>query len=289
MIQDIDPYVLRNQMRFYEPRPEDTVLAYRDRSLLVSNASDRPAFPTVASLTQPAELIYLFSLVGPEGERRFFLGMPQDLDPEAALALDGYEYLPLMTLRERRLQPLRLDFAAMTGFQLYRWYHDNRWCGRCGKRMRPDGTERALACDACGNKIYPRIMPAVIVAVVDGSRILVSRYAQGAYRGYALIAGFCEIGETAEQTVAREVMEETGVSVKNIRYYKSQPWGIASDLLLGYFCELDGSPRITIDKSELAEAEWVERADMGGIEDDGYSLTREMMMRFKRADLPFLR
>ena len=84
-------------------------------------------------------------------------------------------------------------------------------------------------------------------------------------------------------------MEETGVSVKNIRYYKSQPWGIASDLLLGYFCELDGSPQITLDTNELSEAEWLDRADMDGIEDDNYSLTREMMMRFKRADLPFLR
>lgn len=289
MIQDIDPYELRNQMRFADPRPGDTVLAYRERSLLVSSTSGQSVCPAVASLTQPAELIYLFSLAGPEGEERFFLGMPQDTDPEASLAVSGYEYLSLRSLRERRQQPLQFDFAAMTGFQLYRWYHDNRWCGRCGKRMRPDVSERALTCDDCGNKVYPRIMPAVIVAVVDGSRILVSRYAQGAYRGYALIAGFCEIGETAEQTVAREVMEETGVSVKNIRYYKSQPWGIASDLLLGYFCELDGSPQITLDTNELSEAEWLDRADMDGIEDDNYSLTREMMMRFKRADLPFLR
>ena len=76
-------------------------------------------------------------------------------------------------------------------------------------------------------------MPAVIVAVTNGDKILVTRYKGRPYRGYALIAGFCEIGETGEETVAREVFEEAGVKVKNIRYYTTQPWGIAQDLLLG--------------------------------------------------------
>ena len=97
---------------------------------------------------------------------------------------------------------------------------------------------------------------------------------------YALIAGFAEVGETLEETVRREVMEEVGLKVKNISYYKSQPWSFSDTLLLGFFCELDGSDMITMDTRELSTAEWVSREDME-IKDDGISLTYEMMSVFK--------
>lgn len=95
-----------------------------------------------------------------------------------------------------------------------------------------------------------------------------------------LIAGFAEVGEAVEDTVRREVMEEVGVKVKNIRYYKSQPWPFSDTLLLGFFCELDGNKKIILDKKELSEAEWIAREDME-MTDDGISLTYEMMDYFK--------
>ena len=95
-----------------------------------------------------------------------------------------------------------------------------------------------------------------------------------------MIAGFTEIGETVEETVRREVMEEVGIPVKNIRYYKSQPWGFDSNLLMGFFCELDGEDGITLDTDELAMAEWFERDKMP-VEAEDLSLTNEMMMAFK--------
>ena len=98
---------------------------------------------------------------------------------------------------------------------------------------------------------------------------------------YALIAGFTEIGETLEECVAREVMEETGLKVKNIRYYKSQPWGIVCDLLVGFFCEVDGDDTIKMDESELKVAEWRARADVE-LQPDQFSLTNEMMTVFKQ-------
>lgn len=98
---------------------------------------------------------------------------------------------------------------------------------------------------------------------------------------YALIAGFAEVGETIEDTVRREVMEEVGLKVKNIRYYKSQPWPFSDTLLLGFFCELDGEEGITLDHMELSEARWVARGEME-TEDDGISLTYEMMEYFKK-------
>ena len=97
---------------------------------------------------------------------------------------------------------------------------------------------------------------------------------------YALVAGFAEIGETIEQTVAREVMEETGVRVKNLRFYKSQPWALSDSLLFGFFCDLDGDETIKVDGDELAVAEWVPREDIPN-RDDGFALTAEMIEYFR--------
>lgn len=127
---------------------------------------------------------------------------------------------------------------------------------------------------------FPKICPAVIVGVTDGNRILMSKYAGRTYKNYALIAGFTEIGETVEQTVAREVMEEVGLKVKNIRYYKSQPWAFTDTLLMGFYCDLDGADTITLDENELALAQWFDREDIPEVLSTE-SLTNEMILRFK--------
>ena len=127
---------------------------------------------------------------------------------------------------------------------------------------------------------FPKICPAVIIAVTHGDKILMSKYAGREYKKYALLAGFNETGESIEETVRREVMEEVGLKVKNLRYYKSQPWSFTDTLLMGFFCELDGEDGITLDTDELAMAEWFERDKMP-VEAEDLSLTNEMMMAFK--------
>lgn len=114
---------------------------------------------------------------------------------------------------------------------------------------------------------------------IYGDKLLLTKYRVG-YAHNALVAGFTEIGESVEETVRREVMEEVGLKVKNIRYYKSQPWGMASDILMGYFCEVDGDDDIFMDESELKYAEWVYREDIV-LQPSDYSLTNEMMKIFK--------
>lgn len=146
--------------------------------------------------------------------------------------------------------------------------------------MRHDDKQRMMRCDSCQNIVFPKISPAVIVAVTDNDRILLTKYVGRTYRNYALIAGFTEIGETMEETVRREVMEEVGVKVKNITYYKSQPWGLSGSQLLGYFCELDGDDTITLQEDELSVGTWV-RADDIEVSDDNISLTREMIEKFR--------
>ena len=136
-----------------------------------------------------------------------------------------------------------------------------------------------MICPKCGNHIYPRINPAVIIGIKNGDKLLLTKYRTG-FSQNALVAGFTEFGETLEETVKREVKEETGLNVKNIRYYKSQPWGIASDILAGYYCEVDGDDHIRMDQHELRYAEWVKREDII-LQNKRYSLTNEMMERFK--------
>ena len=119
----------------------------------------------------------------------------------------------------------------------------------------------------------------MIVGVTDRDRLLVTQY-RGGYTYYALVAGFAEIGETLEETVKREVMEETGLSVTNIRYYKSQPWGIAQDVLAGFFCDVEGDRQIRMDENELKLAQWRVRDEIE-LQPDSFSLTNEMMKVFK--------
>lgn len=146
--------------------------------------------------------------------------------------------------------------------------------------MKPDKKERMLHCKHCHNMEYPKLSPAVIVAIRNGDKLLLSKYAGREYTRYALIAGFAEIGEPIEDTVRREVMEEVGLKVKNLHFYKSQPWSFTDTLLFGFFCDLEGDDTIHLDEEELALAEWKDRSDIPG-DDYEISLTREMMTLFK--------
>jgi NAD+ diphosphatase len=132
----------------------------------------------------------------------------------------------------------------------------------------------------CGLVQYPKISPVVIVGVTNGEKILVTRYKEGSFRDYALVAGFVEIGESLEDAARREVFEETGVHIKNLKYYKSQPWGFSSSILSGFFCQLDGDPTITMDKNELSEAIWLSYNDLPPA-DANIALTMEMMEVFR--------
>ena len=182
----------------------------------------------------------------------------------------------------RRTQPQAECYAGETAYHLYVWYRDNAFCGRCGERMEYSGKERAMICPACGNVVYPKIAPAVIVGILNPAKdkIVMTRYAGREYKGHALVAGFCEIGETAEDTVRREVLEEVGLHVRDIRYYKSQPWGFDSNLLFGYYCTADESEPIHMDDGELSRAVWVPQEEIGE-EPRNLSLTAEMIMNFR--------
>ena len=271
MIQDI----AEKLDNFYRPdaesSAEDTLFVFRDMEVLACEDMSAP-FPTATEVNHADKPLYLFSI----GDRRFFL----TLDKEA-YAPEKYNFVNVRQLR-RRHDAVRAElFAMFTAFHLYKWYTSHIFCGSCGAPTAPDSRERALRCTKCDAIKYPRIAPAVIVGVRNGDRLLITRYAKGRGVGFdALVAGFTEIGETLEQTVEREVMEEVGLRVKNIRYYKSQPWGLSGTMLAGFFCDVDGDDTITLDESELSSAIWKRREEIVGQPDD-MSLTNEMMKIFR--------
>ena len=268
MIQDIAPDRLDNAFTFRHPREEDRMLVFDSGGKLLVRARDGMlSFPGGRDVSRSGA-VYLFAV----NESFFFLS-PQ----EAEISLPGFEYRTIRELRD--LGRSKELFAAFTAYHLWRWYADNRFCGKCGSPNGFHPAERALQCGRCGHVVYPRINPAVIVGVIKGDCLLITRYRTG-YAHNALVAGFTEIGETLEETVQREVMEETGVRVKNIRYYKSQPWGMAQDLLAGFYCEADGDGSIRMDESELKYAEWVPRDEIV-LQPNDLSLTNEMMKQFK--------
>ncbi len=275
MIQDIYPSKLKNEYVPGVMREEDGLLIFdRDGRILAGDCDGRMVFPSGAD-GKDLRTVYCFSL----DERNFFL-----LPEAAEYRKDGFSYYTVRELRDRF--DGKEVFAAFTAYHLWKWYTDNRFCGRCAQKLEHDGKERALRCPKCGNMIYPRINPAVIVGVIRGESLLLTKYRRG-YAHNALVAGFTEIGETLEETVAREVMEETGVKVKNIRYYKSQPWGMAQDILVGFFCEADGDDKIQMDESELRYAQWVKREEIE-LQPNNLSLTNEMMRAFKEGKIETL-
>ena len=279
MLQDMAVGRLENEFRNISATPEDRILCFHQGQILLRRgAEDDLILPTLSQMAAwqaPEEPRYLFRMQ----DQNFFLWTGT-----APACLDGgFAYEPVRTLRQ--LQSKEICYAVMTGWHLYNWYRTNRICGCCGTHTEHDSKERMLRCPSCGNMIFPRISPAVIVAVTDGDRLLLSKYAGRAYTRYALLAGYTEIGETIEQTVHREVMEEVGLKVKNLRYYKSQPWGVDGNVLMGFYCDLDGSDAIHIDEQELAMADWYPRNNLPA-EDDGISLTREMIRVFGEGKEP---
>ncbi len=285
MIQDIYPG-LKNEYRGAEPSEGSRMLVFSGEALLshVAGNGGSLSFPCLGELMPAVSKagrsledclpVYAFSIGGDE----YFL-----LTEDFCGDVPGFEYNRIGELRKLDIPGSAEIFAAFTAYHLIVWYRSARFCGCCGERTVFDEKERAMVCPSCGNRIYPRLNPAVIVGVINGDRILITKYRVG-YGHSALVAGFTEIGETLEETVRREVMEEAGVKVRDIVYYKSQPWGYAQDILMGFYCRVDGDDGIVMSEDELSSARWVRREDIE-LQPTSMSLTNEMMKMFKEGKI----
>lgn len=277
MFQDIAPYQYHCAYQPRAPKSEDYLMLFRKRTVLLKHTEAQPVLPKISDhlIASTDNCIYLFSI----DETAFYLSLDT---PEAP---DGYTYETVPSTSKSVLQPYE-TFAVGTALHLSNWYQAHRFCGHCGKPMHHKADERAMVCDACHAMEFPKICPVIIVGVTHGDRLLTTHYAdKNAYQKHTLIAGFVEIGETLEDAVRREVFEEVGLHVKNIRYYASQPWGFSESMIAGFFADLDGSEQVHLDHHEISKSAWYNRQDLPK-EDTTFSITWDMIEAFRAGKEP---
>ena len=285
LLHEICPEEFHIEYKSLTAREEDFFLYYGKGTVFAGEKEGSLLLPSVKEAKEALgikkeSLRYLFSV----SEKRFFTDIDCPAEP-----FGPYEEQNLRFLRITG--PRFLAFPAAMGLQLTLWYRRNRFCGRCGAPTVHDEKERMMRCPACGNMIFPQICPSVIVGIRNKGKLLVTKYnpkhvmvnsgtTHAPAVTYALVAGYVESGETPEQAVFREAMEEVGLKVTNIRYYKSQPWPFSSSLLLGYYCDVEGDDTITLEEEELSVAEWKSPEELPDRSMD-ISLTSEMMEMFR--------
>lgn len=227
----------------------------QEYGLLVRETGGTVSFPTLADV-----LGIGFSVNDP-----LFVGHLQGVGclghiaPGELAVASGYQFLGL-----RRLYgavPDELFWAAGRALHILDWDRTHRFCGRCGSPTERLPSERARRCPACGQSHYPRIAPAVIVAVHRADRILLARSSNFPDAFYSVLAGFVEPGETLEDTVHREIYEEVGILVDDVRYFGSQPWPFPHSLMVGFTARHQAG-EIKIDEHEVVEAGWFHRDDL---------------------------
>ncbi|HEX5757260.1 MAG TPA: NAD(+) diphosphatase [Arenimonas sp.] len=187
------------------------------------------------------------AFLGCDGDRQGWFALPV-----SAVAEPPRERLDLRSIAAT--WPVLEAAAAAHARALLHWQARTRFCGGCGAELVLHRAGHAAQCARCGQEYYPRTDPAIIVAVSDGTRLLLGRQANWPEKRWSVLAGFVEPGESFEQAVAREVMEEAGVPVRAVRYVGSQPWPFPSALMVGFHAEADICEACV--GPELQEARW---------------------------------
>lgn len=295
MIHEILPHKLRNEFKICDPKPTDYLIRYAGgKTLLKANnvaeakgAATSGTTSAAYNIPRVGELLaldsktladfeghYLFSI----DDTGFFLDDSAAAKTSSATPPEGYEYMVSRTFRS--MDPIE-RLGGATAAHIAHWESLNRFCGRCGSEMARGEKERSIVCPKCGSVVYPRISPVVIVAVRNGDKLLMAHNIDNPNPRLFLISGFVEVGESLEQAVRREVQEEAGVKVKNVRYFGSQPWPFSDSLIAGFTAELDGDDTIHMQEAELSEATWVRREDIPEYETD-VSISCCLIENFRR-------
>ncbi len=227
--------------------PDTRVIAVNNRSVLVREVDGKLELPCLRdfpdTVLNPGKGISLGSLRG-RACAGFLVGDCQ---------LDGFEFIEMRTAFTR-ISPEGC-FALCRAKSLIEWKMRRSFCGSCGGRLAPSASDIAMKCPECGAAYYPQLAPAVIVAITRGNEILLAHNRRFSGNVHSLIAGFVEAGESIEQAVAREILEETSLTVGNIRYAGSQSWPFPNSLMLGFTAEYV-SGELELADNELECAGW---------------------------------
>lgn len=223
-----------------------TFLCHRGQLLLRNDDWSLPPPAMLAALAVAPERIHPVGVLDGQYYQTAWLG--SDAVPDPAY---GFHHL-------RALFGACDDgFLGVAGraVQLAEWARTHRYCGACATAMTHVAGERCYQCPACGMSAYPRISPAMMVLIRKGEQVLLAMHAKSPYQRYTALAGFLEAGESIEEAVHREVFEEVGLRVHNLRYFASQPWPFPHSLMVAFTADyLDGE--IRVDPGEIADARW---------------------------------
>jgi NAD+ diphosphatase len=252
-----------------ESAPADTDLwfVFSGDSLLVKMTATAAVVPKKSEIgglgQQDARFHYLGIL---DGTGCYAIDVGENAD-----APEGMSFMDLRTLLG--FVPDDLAGVASRAYQVLHWERTHRFCGRCGSPTQSKTDERAKVCSQCNLIIYPEISPAIIVAVKRGKEILLAHARRFPTTFYSVLAGFVEPGETFEQAVQREIMEEVGIRVKDIRYFGSQAWPFPNTIMVGFTAEYD-SGEIRIEEKELTDAGWFSADNLPSIPRKGSIASR---------------
>jgi NAD+ diphosphatase len=232
---------------------------WNSRSLILEGKQPRAAFIDLSRIPQERRGAADLILLGRIGESHYFACEFESVEPPSLLPGARFEDLRLVA------SALPAEEAGLLAYAraMIAWRRRHRFCGTCGATTHPAKGGHVLVCSdpACRSEQFPRIDPAIIVLVSDGDRALLGRQASWPLGRYSTIAGFVEPGESLEDAVAREVLEETGIEVDRIDYHSSQPWPFPASLMLGFMAHAVTS-QIHLRDQELEDARWFSRAEL---------------------------
>ncbi len=270
--------VRRNDTSWIAERRADPasvfVPVWRARNLLRETATGAPeaVFPTArdADSLRDADLPWAFLGVD-EGRAVFTVDVSALETPSTPVAGAAFTDLRMVGAGMKATDAAILAHAR----GLLHWRARHRFCGLCGAPCEPQSAGHVMACTGCQTHHFPRTDPAVIMLVTSGDRALLGhsqRFPKS--QMYSTLAGFVEPGESLEEAVAREVVEESGIIVGQVQYHSSQPWPFPGSIMLGFYAE-GLTEEIVIDPEELTDARWFTRAEMRAPKDHGFLLPRQ--------------
>jgi NAD+ diphosphatase len=231
--------------------------AFRENQLLLHLDSPSLRLPRLlnfAELNLPVGRQHYLGRL--DGQPCYAVELPEETTPAEGMTFQGLRQV------YGRLEE-DLFWVASRAVQIVDWDRTNRFCGRCGISLKTREKERAKECPQCGLLHFPRLAPAVIVLVERGRELLLARSRHFAPGVYSVLAGFVEPGETLEEAVEREVFEEVGIRVKNIRYFASQPWPFPHSLMIAFTAAYDGG-ELDINDQEIEDAGWFTPENLPG-------------------------
>jgi len=277
MIQDIHPHRFSNLYLANQAINEtDYIFHYQGNTILLKTKGEELALPQkkdFQEMGESAERVFLFTL----DEVPCFLVWSELKFDNPQLAFTEIGFFRTTVQRE-------IGWVSLVGLHLRNWYQQNHFCGTCGTRTQHKSDERAVVCPACNTVVYPKISPAIIVAILSNDKILLANNSSFASNWYSLVAGYTDVGETLEETVRREVKEEVGLDVWNIRYYGSQPWELSGSMMIGFIADADENQPIQTDDKEITHAAWFTRDNLPN-HPKNISIAGEMIEAFERGEL----